>query len=916
MPEANGERWLGGLRHHRARASLFAAGAALVLILAAGVLRLAWPPGVPLLAGDRARPAAESLPPGSVVAAVTQETAVTSPFAVVASAASPSGCAAVVPEGEGRWAGGLGRAHLVLQVPEAGRFRLWLRCRWSDSCGNSLGAAVGDGPVLTVGQDAVYDRWHWVEAGEVEAAAGPLSLTLEEREDGVAVDQALLCPADSTFVPAGPIVEGTRQAFGVRRFADGFDRSPGHGNEAWRFAAGSWELTFSLDPNRIPLQYALSADPGGGGWAVAELAGPPWRGAAVRVSVYAGQPGAAAGVLFRAAEGAAAAVSGEGTFPEIPGAAVARTAAAPLVPGQWHRLEAERWGWSMRLLVDGAEAVRADGLPWAGAGALALLAAGSRVVFDDVEVEEIPWAGEDGADFRMAWEPGPDARWYRPRGDRAGWALYGRRGSLRPLLAEGRIVEIVLEAASGGRAWPQVPGWAAKEGNGIAVFSPCGADAPLPELVPGGICRLRRLSFRQDPPDAGADWYHLGPYAFSEESVPDIADYLDFTPDEYRRMAASPEAERLRRVAKEFPVVGSSADYAIWSIESGRWLVRDGVLRGAGRPAAVRFWQALNGAFRLSLKARLAAADGAVSLVLAEAQGTGVSLRLAGPGAQDTPGTFSSVISPREWHAVEVDLGEDSLAWRVDSAEPQKRTIRRGAGGGMLLRVEAGQAEFDDVLVSVPRRADRPQARCRFYAFDRREPDWWRRGRWVDHGGIACAVASSWISLDAHDGEGWLVHKESFPGDVLVAFNVEESTEWYGWDRDPSHEHYPADNIAVMLASDEALTHGYRLEVNSRGRRATVLMRDGVDVATVVQDDAFPIRYVGGHAPYRPRRNRIVLERSGGRLRAVINGAEVLAYDDPEPLPVRTVAVGGRQTRFNVSNLLVREPAPGVASGR
>jgi hypothetical protein len=250
----------------------------------------------------------------------------------------------------------------------------------------------------------------------------------------------------------------------------------------------------------------------------------------------------------------------------------------------------------------------------------------------------------------------------------------------------------------------------------------------------------------------------------------------------------------------------------------------------------------------------------------------------------------------------------------VDSGELRSQHLARGIGGGVHLTVDKGRAEFDDVLFSVPRRVDTPQAHSRFYGFDRRETDWWRRGNWLDHGGIACAVASSWISLEAPEAEGWLVHKQAFPGDVLVAFNVEENTEWHGWDREPSHDHRPADNISVFLAADEALAQGYRLEVNSRDRRLTVLSRNGVDVASVVQDSSFPIRYVGGHAPYSPRRNRVCLLRQGNRLRAVINGIEVLTYEDPQPLAAPAIAVGGHHTHFNISSLLVRELPPRAES--
>jgi len=651
------------------------------------------------------------------------------------------------------------------------------------------------------------------------------------------------------------------------------------------------------------------------------LAGSPWRGAALRVSVCTEAPEAVAGVLFRSAAGPIAVVTGaSGALPDLPGVTVERARGPALVPGQWYRLDAERWGWSTRLAIDGQEVCRVDGLSDAEAGSLALLVAGGPAVFDDAQVDEIPWLADDGRDFRLAWVAASGAQWYRPRRVGAGWCLAGRKGTLHAATADWSPAEILVEGSAASVAMGlRIPGFASQPVNGRVAFAASAEGPRAVEMVADRPCRIGRLVVRGPSPDPGEGFYHLGVYHFSEANVPDIADYLDFTPAEYQAIAASPDAERLRRHAKEFEVVGSSSDYAIWATESGHWGVRDGVLRGAGGDAAARFWQALNGAYRVQLRVRLGAADSAVRLVLGETAGAGTVVRLAGPAAAGpVGGAYGATVSAAEWHGLEADFSEQGLNWSVDGGEARQETVARGIGGGVLLRVERGSAEFDDVLFAVPRRVDLAPGCSRFYAFDRREADWWRRGPWTDHGGIACAVASSWISLEAPAEEGWLVHKQTFATDLLVALNVEESTEWHGWDREPSHTHRPADNVSIMLACNRDLRAGYRLEVNSRDRRLTVLSRNGAEVASVVQDGSFPITYVGGHAPYRPRRNRICLVRQGDELGAVINGVEVLRYRDPEPLATPTIAVGGHHTHFNISNLQVRElpPQPAPPPGR
>ena len=198
-----------------------------------------------------------------------------------------------------------------------------------------------------------------------------------------------------------------------------------------------------------------------------------------------------------------------------------------------------------------------------------------------------------------------------------------------------------------------------------------------------------------------------------------------------------------------------------------------------------------------------------------------------------------------------------------------------------------------------------------FYAFDRRETDWWRTGEgWIDHGGVTCVLASSWITLAAPEGRGMLWNKRTFEPDVMVSFNVEENTEWFGWEKPVSHVHYPFDNIVVSLSPEQNAERGYRLELNSARRSATVLYRNGEEVARTVQATSFPMRYVGGHAPYTPRKNRITLAKRGGEILAIVNAREVLRFDDKEPLDVSRVGVGGYETRVNLSHVEVRDLPP------
>jgi hypothetical protein len=209
------------------------------------------------------------------------------------------------------------------------------------------------------------------------------------------------------------------------------------------------------------------------------------------------------------------------------------------------------------------------------------------------------------------------------------------------------------------------------------------------------------------------------------------------------------------------------------------------------------------------------------------------------------------------------------------------------------------------------------------YDFHQREGDWFREGPWMDHGGISCVLTSHWVSLLAAKGRGVLWNKRAWGPDVQVGSDIEENADWYGWRKDPTHAHYPFDNICMLLATDAwsptagsgpGWDRGYRLEVNSQNRKATVLYRNGKEVARVVQDGKFPMQYQGGHAPYLPRRGHVSLLKRGKLLRGFVNGKEVLRYEDPEPLDVKAVGVGGYDTRFNFAHLEVRQLGPNERS--
>jgi len=828
-----------------------------------------------------------ALPKGTIVLNVTDAKGVEPPFVLCEDVTAAEGLALVLPAAKSS-PDKKGRARLSLSVPRPGRYRAWVRARWRDGCSNSISLQVGTSPRLGVGNDDVYDAWHWVQAGEYKLAAGAHPVLVLEREDGVAVDQILFSP-DPAFSPAGPVLAG-KMGPGVRRFGDNFARSPGHGLGAWDILSGKWQIEFSFDPNRIPNQYSLAGE-AAGREALALITGLPWRGVRLAFSVLATGESKFGAVLDSSTDGkrrlrVAIDIGSKGA--RLVAAADGRQLAAGLGDrvrlNQWHRIVVERWAWVLRVFVDGHRVLDASDLV-PRAGRLGLFVARGAAVFDDVDAEEIPWAADDGRDLRIRWVAGKGAKWYRPAGSDRAVALVGRSGTITSPATGLPVRDVLLD------------------GNRQAVVASRRPSGAVSIAAADGETRIRRVAIAYG--ETRPATFRIGPYGFTEPRIEDPSDYLDFTPEEWAKIQKSPDVDKLRRRPKYVPLVGRGA-HCVWSRESGTWRIKGGVLLGRGPDAALRYTQEIVSDLELLAKVSFLRAGATAEVVLYGNGAGGPRVCIGGkaPATAEPNALHLPAPNDTEWRTLRIRVSGDSLQAQLGQGAARRMKITRGDGGRVVLRVGAGAVQFDDLEFVIPRSS----ADGVYCAFDRRETGWWREGgRWLDHGGMSCVLSSHWVSLVAPAGEGTLWHKRSFGPDVQVAFNVEENSEWFGWTQRPSHVHHPYDNIRVVLAP--AVDHGlgYRLEVNARSRTRTVLYRNGKEVASVAQDGNFPIQYCGGHAPYSPRKNRITLVKRGGVLRAVINGTEVLRFIDPDPVPVAHVGLGGYKTHINFSHIEIRK---------
>ncbi len=99
-----------------------------------------------------------------------------------------------------------GAATYTFDLPKKGSYTLWCRTWWNGECSNSFTARINDNPPILFGEDATYKAWHWVKypvsrtSPKINLDAGKHTLKIENREDGIMVDQIILS-ADKRFVP-------------------------------------------------------------------------------------------------------------------------------------------------------------------------------------------------------------------------------------------------------------------------------------------------------------------------------------------------------------------------------------------------------------------------------------------------------------------------------------------------------------------------------------------------------------------------------------------------------------------------------------------------------------------------------------------------------------------------------------------
>ncbi len=259
----------------------------------------------------------------------------------------------------------------------------------------------------------------------------------------------------------------------------------------------------------------------------------------------------------------------------------------------------------------------------------------------------------------------------------------------------------------------------------------------------------------------------------------------------------------------------------------------------------------------------------------------------AGPGEIRRDGDWI-VIGAREFGQMRT-----VYAWRDPDALPD---------GYAEVSIAGGEAQFREIVLA----SDSALA----YKFNRVEPDWQpRSGEWTDHTGMACILWDYWITADGREEPARTWNRRPLPADVAVDVSAAEYTDGFA---DGDHRHYPYHDVRIALCADpETPDAGYAFVVGADGGRRTVLLRNGVEVASS-DNPRFRI-VMGGHCN-TPRAVRLRAQNAGGVLTLTFNGIEALRWQDPDPLGGGQVGLGCDGCRVIFRDCMIYPAADGPAS--
>ena len=127
-----------------------------------------------------------------------------------------------------------GKANYKFFIPQDGKYHIWAYCLWYDVCANAVFVKIDDNDKIIIGNDPIYEEWHWVRGPNIYLNKGTHDLELSNHSDHIAIQKIFF----SNSISVEPQMEGIIFS---DIFYDGFDGC-NQGNFAnWQQIKGTWQ---------------------------------------------------------------------------------------------------------------------------------------------------------------------------------------------------------------------------------------------------------------------------------------------------------------------------------------------------------------------------------------------------------------------------------------------------------------------------------------------------------------------------------------------------------------------------------------------------------------------------------------------------------------------------------------------------
>jgi len=133
-----------------------------------------------------------------------------------------------------------GEATYRFYIPEDGRYHIWAYCLWFDECTNAVFAQIDALDKAIVGNDPIYNQWHWVRGFEVNLKKGTHTLVLSNHSDHISLQKVLFANSASVTPDDCSLVFSDI-------FYDGFDGCDGGNFASWQVVSGEWVVQNPTD---------------------------------------------------------------------------------------------------------------------------------------------------------------------------------------------------------------------------------------------------------------------------------------------------------------------------------------------------------------------------------------------------------------------------------------------------------------------------------------------------------------------------------------------------------------------------------------------------------------------------------------------------------------------------------------------